>query len=31
MIEFATGIVIGVFIGVFLMLVTYIIKKNKYI
>lgn len=31
MIEFATGIVIGFFIGVFLMLVTYIIKKNKYI
>lgn len=31
MIEFALGITIGFFIGVFLMLVTYIIKKNKYI
>jgi hypothetical protein len=31
MIEFATGITIGFFIGVFLMLVAYILKNNKYI
>jgi hypothetical protein len=31
MIEFATGIPIGFFIGLYLMLVTYIVKKNKYI
>ena len=29
--EFSEGIVIGFFIGVFLMLVAYILKNNKYI
>jgi hypothetical protein len=31
MIEFATGITIGFFIGVFLMFVAYVLKTKKYI
>ena len=31
MIEFATGITIGFFIGIFFILVVYIVKKNMYI
>jgi len=31
MVEFATGITIGFMMGIFFLLVAYILKKNKYI